>query len=199
MIFLCQTGSILFSGFKKPARKAPSRGPDRHCGAPGDGGIPGTHSSTYFGVLITPVNPPFFEAMICRRLQGEPSVSSYKFDCDYKWFTTGRDLLPGGYTMSKNGVASESNLHFRKKCSVDILTTVNDISSSVFVGSTSFAPRGPSQNLVNSGVIILPTQTSCTITGEIPQNYRTFVLFDPPKNWQFNDPWNSFVWPGSAS
>ena len=32
---------------------------------------------------------------------------------------------------------------------------------------------------MKTGVIILPTQTSCTIIGEIPPNHHTFALFDP--------------------
>ncbi len=32
-----------------------------------------------------------------------------------------------------------------------------------------------------TGVIILPTQTSCTMMREIPQIYHTFALFDPPQ------------------
>ena len=33
-----------------------------------------------------------------------------------------------------------------------------------------------------SGEIILPTQTSCIVTSEIPQNCHRFVLFDSPPN-----------------
>ena len=33
-----------------------------------------------------------------------------------------------------------------------------------------------------------PTQTSCTIPREIPQNHPTFSLFHPLQNEQFNDP-----------
>ena len=33
------------------------------------------------------------------------------------------------------------------------------------------------------GHYMTPTQTSCTIVREIPQNYHTFALFDPSKKW----------------
>ena len=39
----------------------------------------------------------------------------------------------------------------------------------------------------NSGVIILPTQTMHYYRG-IPQNYHTFVLFDPPRNGNLMTP-----------
>ena len=35
-----------------------------------------------------------------------------------------------------------------------------------------------------------PTQTSCTITRESPENYHTFALFNPLQNGKFNDPCN---------
>ena len=36
---------------------------------------------------------------------------------------------------------------------------------------------------VTTGVIILPTQTMRSYVRGITQNYHTFVLFDPQKNW----------------
>ena len=49
-----------------------------------------------------------------------------------------------------------------------------------------YIPRWCKISSINS---ISPSQTMHYFFREIHQNYPTFVLFDPPENWWFNDPY----------